>query len=84
MYQVYQDGKPADSTGYPEIKSWPNSKFDTFVQAVTYAIRWAYPYKLSDITAQMIEEVSFQFENNNFEVDMGMTEFPIMMSIREI
>jgi len=38
-YQVFQDGKPADTNGYPAIKGegWSNSTFSSFEEAVLYA-----------------------------------------------
>lgn len=85
MYQVFQDGKPADSFGYEDIIGWSESKYDTLEQAVTHALLWAYPYSLSQITPSMLNYFVEQFQQNNYEVDMGMfKEFPVIMSIREI
>jgi hypothetical protein len=85
MYQVFQDGKQADSFGYPGLSaSWSNSVFNTLPEAVTYAILWAYPYSLSDVDKDMLDFYITEFEENYFEVDMGMSEFPVIMSIKEI
>lgn len=41
-YQVFQNDKPADITGYPEMHfSWDNSIFDTIVEASLHAYHWA-------------------------------------------
>lgn len=86
MYQVFQDGKPADNTSFPNLKydCWKNSVFKTYHEAVFYAILWAWPYKQSDVTAKMLIEVCEFFEDNNDEMNMGMGDYPLIMSIREV
>jgi len=41
-YQVFDNGRPADTTGYPQLKGsgWHNSVFDTFTAAHEYALNW--------------------------------------------
>ena len=60
MFQVFQNGKPADCFGYPEMhKSWNKSKFETKHEAEVYAIHWAYPFS---------EE---ECRNNAFSMEIG-------------
>lgn len=42
MFQVFDDGKPADTTGYPQLKGkgWENSCFNTLEKAREYARHW--------------------------------------------
>ena len=40
MFQVFEDDKPADVTGFPQLRSWKNSKFATFEEAQDYANDW--------------------------------------------
>lgn len=40
MYQVMENGKPCDSTGFAWAKSWQCSKFNTFEDALNYAKHW--------------------------------------------
>jgi len=44
MFQVFEDNKPADVTGYSWAKSWKNSKFGTFKEAHEYANEWLGDY----------------------------------------
>jgi hypothetical protein len=38
MFQVFEDGRPCDSVGYPIFgKGWDKSTFDTFDEALKYA-----------------------------------------------
>jgi hypothetical protein len=41
-YQVFNNGKPADTTGFPQLKGdgWMRSKFDTLEEARDYADDW--------------------------------------------
>lgn len=41
-YQVFDNDKPADEIGFPEIRGfgWKTSKFDTFNEAKEYACKW--------------------------------------------
>jgi len=42
MFQVFDSGKPADTTGFPRLKynCWKNSKFSTLEEAQEYAKDW--------------------------------------------
>jgi hypothetical protein len=46
MYQVFEDNKPCDDTGFPQLKGkgWDNSKFNTLAEAQTYALNWLGQY----------------------------------------
>lgn len=46
MYQVLDNDKPADSTGFTilEGKGWDTSKFDTLEKAIEYANKWLGEY----------------------------------------
>ena len=45
FYQVLDNGRPADNTGFPAIhSSWSNSKFESLEEAQKYATHWVgYP-----------------------------------------
>jgi hypothetical protein len=80
-YQVFQDGKPADNIGYPDIKSWTNSKFETFEEAVLYALHWAYPQPIEELK----DEVPYFIDRfKDGPVDCSTCECPVMMEIRKI
>lgn len=42
MFQVFDNGKPADEDGFPKLKEhgWETSKFETFAEAEKYALHW--------------------------------------------
>lgn len=81
MYQVYQNDKPADKMNYPEVdKSWDNSVFEEFDDAVAYTLYWAYPFGLEECK-QMVKHYKMEI---NVPKDMSMTEFPVMMCIKKI
>lgn len=87
MYQVFQDNLPADCFSYSNIgKDWNNSKFNTFREAVSYAILWAFPYTLSDITVEVLNyyEDLFKKKDNKLNMSMAGDTFPVIMEIREI
>lgn len=46
MYQVLDNDKPADSTGYVILKDkgWDTSKFQNINEAIDYADRWLGEY----------------------------------------
>jgi hypothetical protein len=51
MFQVLENGKPADSTSFPMLKKgkgWDKSIFDTFEDANDYAKQYFYPYLIGD------------------------------------
>jgi hypothetical protein len=39
-YQVFDNGKPADSSGHKVHPSWNNSIFPTYHDAVRYVVKW--------------------------------------------
>ena len=51
MYQVFENDKPADLTGYPQMKHtcWSKSKFETLFEALHYAYTWLGKYAPDDI-----------------------------------
>jgi len=81
MFVVFQDGKRADISGYPEVHySWgvENNTHSTFERAVEYAHNWAYPgieHSLPHNQHKM---------ELNIPIDMGMSAVPVMMEIRRI
>ena len=82
-YQVFQDDKPADTKSYPEIGQglgWDNSVFDTFDEALYYAYEWAYPHWRG---FEFGEDYTTKMELDT-PVNMSMSEFPVMMEIREV
>lgn len=42
VYQVLENGKPADSKSYPKLANlgWDNSTFESFEAALAYALKW--------------------------------------------
>ena len=81
MYQVLQDGKPADCCGYPDVHpSWCKSVFDTIEEANEYAYRWAFPVS-KGIAREMAEAQPLAL---NTEADLSYSEFPVMMKIVEV
>jgi hypothetical protein len=44
MFQVFDNNKPADKTGFSWATTWRNSKFQTFQEASKYADDWLGPY----------------------------------------
>jgi len=40
MYQVFDNGKPADCLHHDVAPCWSRSKFETFGEANTYANKW--------------------------------------------
>ena len=80
-YQVLQDNKPADTTGYPTIgdcKFWEKSIFDTYEEARLYAILWAYPINKAMAMKSQIDIPV------NTPTDLSMSEHPVMMEIKEV
>lgn len=46
MFQVLENGKTADNSGFPKVHhSWVNSKFDTFEDAEKYLTHWLSGYR---------------------------------------
>lgn len=82
MYQVFQDGIPADSTGYPNIRGacWTTSIFDDYQKAVEYAHLWAYPISQDDLDGMPLRHMPL-----GVPVDMSMgNDCKVMMEVREI
>jgi hypothetical protein len=50
MYQVFENNKPCDEIGYPELKGkgWTNSQFTNFEDARNYAWTWLGQYACMD------------------------------------
>lgn len=47
MFQVFDNNKPADTTGFPSLtkgNGWDNSVFPTYEEARKYAWMWLGPY----------------------------------------
>lgn len=40
MFQVFENDKPCDKTGFTWAKTWETSKFNTFQEALQYAKKW--------------------------------------------
>jgi len=83
-YQVFQDNEPADCFHQNNIsRTWNNSIFDSFEEAIKYAIHWSYPYD-----SEEIEKVYNGYWKDkvivNIPVNMSICEFPVMMEVREI
>jgi len=78
MFKVYQDGRPADTSGFHELdSSWsPEMNIhDNFDDAVSYAHQYAYPFS---------EAVTYQPMELNVPLDMGLAkDCPVMMEVRE-
>lgn len=74
-FQVLQNGKPCASYN---IRGWGGDTFLTKRAAELFMLCWAYPYSLETARAQ---EVSF---NLGVEYDLGMSDVPVMMAIKEV
>ena len=85
-YKVYQNGKTADTDGYPELhKTWsPGLNTHLSIEeAIRYANAYAYPFDTQTLDVMMKNKSYIPMEVN-IPVDMSMGEFPIMMEIRVI
>ena len=56
MFQVFDNGKPADCDHCAVSKSWACSKFDTFEQALEYANSWLGYGLASGVVLKLNEE----------------------------
>jgi len=72
MFVCYQDGKRCSSYGY---SSWEQDSFDRKEDAERYCFNWAYPHGHYDHIAPQMDV--------GVEYDYSMSEFPVMMSIKE-
>ena len=78
MFQVFEDGKPADTQGYPIVRGscWENSKFETFDEAVEYAHLWALPVSRGELNKMCFAKMEL-----NKPISLGQGA---MMEIREV
>lgn len=81
MYQVLENGIPADCFNYPTVhKSWNKSIFSSFEEANQYAYYWALPVS-KEQAAKIADENPLSL---NEERDLSYCEFPVIMKIVEI
>lgn len=76
MYTVYQDGKPADTSGYPELdESWsPDLNIHSSRKdAVRYALKYAYPLNKESLD-ELMENEGYPHIDVGVPVDMSMGE----------
>jgi len=89
LFQVFQNGKPADCFGYPEMdKSWNNSTFQTKREAEIYAFHWAYPYSNEECEKNAPEmEIGKEYEYSMIGVcpgEKGYENYLVLMRIEKL
>lgn len=69
MWQVFENDKPADTIGFPELcgTGWETSKWCTFQQALTYMRKWLGPYAAM-IPDYIDEENDYSICYNGYDV----------------
>lgn len=66
-YTVYQDGKPCSSY---KIPTWDQDTFNTFEEAKSFMIRWAYPVYPGDDLYEYHMKRSFQ-PDTDYDLSMA-------------